>query len=130
MLTSVLSPLSATASTLPKCPTVAKIVPTPKAAIPTLTKYVTNQLRNEIKTINPQAMFKSGPQWSVGFHYCYYTNPKIKSGYGGFLPSGVKSGYEVSIELKNPSLSGGTTMFLEFAKVGNTWKVLSGGSGP
>lgn len=129
MILGIFSPAS-TASALPKCPTSVITVPTPQDALATLTSYVKTVLHLGIKNINSKSILKSGSQWTVGSHSCYYAGSSIPSGYNGFLPSGVKSGYEVSVDLRGQLMSGGSTMFLEFAKVKGKWKVLSAGSGP
>lgn len=123
----------ANASTLQKCPTdfaKPKIVPTPSGIAQLLSAYVRTKLHNEIKSVYKTSVYKTAPAWTVGWHTCYYTDKTIESGYGGFLPKGIKGGYEILVTLKHQSFSGGDDMFFSYAKIGGKWKVLSAGSGP
>ena len=121
------------ATKLPKCPvevTNAKVVPTPKGVSPALSAYVKKTLRNQITKVWPTSIYRTAPSWTVGGHSCYFYDPNVASGYGGFLPKGVRVGYETMISLKNQKLSGGYEMFLGYAKIGGGWKVLQAGSSP
>jgi hypothetical protein len=123
----------ANASTLQKCPTDfanPKIVATPKGIAKVFSAYVRIKMHNEIKSIYRTSVYKTAPAWTVGTHTCYYTDKTVESGYAGFLPKGIKSGFETLITLKRQTLSGGNDLFFSYAKVGGKWKVLAAGSGP
>lgn len=87
-------------------------------------------MKNVIKSIYKTSVYKTAPAWTVGWHSCHYKGSQVESGYGGFLPKGVKYGYEVLVTLKHQTFSGGDAMFFSYAKVGGKWKVLSAGTGP
>ena len=123
----------ANANSLPKCdPSVLKprIVKTPSDVTPAIAKYVKANLQNSLKSIDTKSMLRPAPAYTLGVHNCYFTDPKIESGYNGFLPKGVPFGYEVLITLKKEQISGGYSLIISFAKVSGTWKVLEAGSGP
>ncbi len=112
---------------LPKCPieaTMAKLVPTPKGVSPVLSAYAKKTLHNEISKVWPTSIYRTAPSWTVGDHYCYFYDPKVTSGYSGFLPKGVKVGYETMVSLKNQKSSGGYDIFLESAQIDGVWQVL------
>lgn len=122
--------LGTSGSTLSKCPTtVATMVITPSDVLPVITTYVKNQLHNEVKSISPVSTLKTSPEWTVGWHQCYYFNPKVLGGgYAGFIPKGMNSAYIVEINLKNKSRLDRYMISLAYTKIGSTWGILPGKS--
>ena len=118
---------------LAKCPaTVLKAtkVATPMESQATLEKYVSSKLNNKIKSIQQSSIYREGSWWSAGFHYCYFEDKNVKSGFSGFLPTGVKSGYVTAVTLSKEMISGGNTLFIRYYKQNGKWKVYDSGTSP
>ena len=123
----------ANAATLSKCPDSIlkpKIVATPSAATSALNSYVYKKLKNSIVSISPKSTLRSGSWWTAGWHKCYFDDKSIESGYTGFLPKRVESGYVTAVQLRKKLLSGGNTLFIRYFKQDGIWKVADSGTSP
>lgn len=105
-------------------------VKTPAGIAAVLDAFVKNSIHNAIKSINSKSLVRPAPAYTAGWHSCYFTDSNIESGYSGFLPKGIATGYQVSVVLSKPLVSGGKFLFVSYAKISGKWKVLASGTGP